>query len=411
MLAPPARARVHVRQLLRDSGLRYGTPTRPVAASDATHAPEERLFIAVLETFAALALDVAFLVGAPPGPRAAQLLILFATWTDQMRAAQALALAAREGQAAPRRLISRVESAVEGRAMSLGGDPAYGLVLHNGAVYVDAQFLGRQAVDTFLSMTFSKARAQRRRRAASHKKALLTEVLTALACAERPPRSPARRAILQQLEGLGLPPGIARSLRQRVKRAFERRPALRPLLRVVRSAGARHFLIEQTLLAALVDGRRSARELAFVAELAVLLGISHAEVRQVEVQLAEFYAQNRSVLDVFTVSAEAGRMGDALVDSMQSALEKNFQRLMREIRQTGELSALLTRAARGQTLSAEEKRKVRAGLVDVAKAIPALAIFAAPGGALLLIALAKVLPFNILPSAFQDEVPPPDSNQ
>ena len=39
----------------------------------------------------------------------------------------------------------------------------------------------------------------------------------------------------------------------------------------------------------------------------------------------------------------------------------------------------------------------------VAKAIPALAIFAAPGGMLLLVALAKVLPFNLLPSAFQDE--------
>ena len=62
-----------------------------------------------------------------------------------------------------------------------------------------------------------------------------------------------------------------------------------------------------------------------------------------------------------------------------------------------------TGAARGQKLSAEERRKMRAQLIDVAKAIPALAIFAAPGGILLLIALAKVLPFNILPSAFQDE--------
>jgi hypothetical protein len=69
------------------------------------------------------------------------------------------------------------------------------------------------------------------------------------------------------------------------------------------------------------------------------------------------------------------------------------------------LSVLLTRAARGQTLTREERRKVRAQLIDVVKAIPALAIFAAPGGILLLIALAKVLPFNILPSAFQDEPP------
>ncbi|WNZ63602.1 hypothetical protein QEG98_07750 [Myxococcus sp. MxC21-1] len=48
---------------------------------------------------------------------------------------------------------------------------------------------------------------------------------------------------------------------------------------------------------------------------------------------------------------------------------------------------------------------MRAQLVDVAKAIPALAIFAAPGGILLLAALGKVLPFSLLPSAFQEAAP------
>ena len=42
-------------------------------------------------------------------------------------------------------------------------------------------------------------------------------------------------------------------------------------------------------------------------------------------------------------------------------------------------------------------------LIDVAKSIPALAIFALPGGGILLPVLIKVLPFNILPSSFQDE--------
>ena len=60
-------------------------------------------------------------------------------------------------------------------------------------------------------------------------------------------------------------------------------------------------------------------------------------------------------------------------------------------------------AARGQKLTREERKAMREQLIDVAKVIPALAIFAAPGGILLLIALAKVLPFNILPSAFQDD--------
>ena len=56
-------------------------------------------------------------------------------------------------------------------------------------------------------------------------------------------------------------------------------------------------------------------------------------------------------------------------------------------------------------LSAEERRKVREQLMDIAKSIPALAIFALPGGGILLPVLIKVLPFNILPSAFAEETP------
>ena len=45
---------------------------------------------------------------------------------------------------------------------------------------------------------------------------------------------------------------------------------------------------------------------------------------------------------------------------------------------------------------------MRAQLIDLAKTIPALAIFAAPGGMLLLPILLKLLPFNLLPSSFAD---------
>ena len=67
----------------------------------------------------------------------------------------------------------------------------------------------------------------------------------------------------------------------------------------------------------------------------------------------------------------------------------------------GELGVFLGKLAIGQSLTPDEKRRMRLELIDLAKAIPALAIFAAPGGLLLLAALAKVLPFSILPSAFQ----------
>ena len=53
-------------------------------------------------------------------------------------------------------------------------------------------------------------------------------------------------------------------------------------------------------------------------------------------------------------------------------------------------------------LSAQEKRKVRQQLFDIMKTIPALAIFALPGGGIALPLLIKLLPFNLLPSSFED---------
>jgi hypothetical protein len=406
-----ARARALLRRTLRSSGLLYGTPTA-AAPEESSAAPEEKLFLAVLRTFAKMALDVAAVMQAPPGPRRDQLLVLFAALTGQLDTSDEVRRRLEKaGGGVPAKLRAKVASALAEQAMSLAGDPAYGLVLHNGAVYADAQMFGRQAIDFFGRGYLPPVAAQRRLDFAARQKALLVEVLTALACAERPPSFPARRAILRQIEDLRLPSKVESELRARVKKAFDRKPTLRTVVKEVRSRELRRFILEQTLLASLVDGKRSPEELAFIRELAGILQFSAEDLRQVEVEVAEFYAKNRSVVDVFTVASGADVMGEELVEGIQRTLERNFQALMREVRETGELSVLLAKAARGQRLTREERQKMRHQLIDVAKAIPALAIFAAPGGVLLFIALAKVLPFNILPSAFQDEEPPDEEEK
>lgn len=404
---PPGRARARrfLRRGLRDSGLLYGTPTGPQGPTPST-SPEEQLFLAVLRTFARLALEVAHRAGAADERRAEQLLVLFAALVGQVETAEEIALQLLEGKVPTRRHWSKVEGALVQRAISLSGDPVYGLVLHNGAVYVDGQLFGRLALGYFASGKLRPHVTGRMVEMAAREKVVLVEVLTALACAERPPGFAARRAVLRQIEDLCLPGKLEGELKARVKRAFERTPQVTAVVRPVRSAELKRFLLEQTLLASLVDGRRSPGELAFLTQLSEALGISAVERARYEVEVAEFYAQNRSVVDVFTVSAGAGRMGEELVESMQATVEKNFHRLLREVKEAGELSVLLAKAARGVSLTPEERRKMRVQLIDVAKVVPALAIFAAPGGMLLLIALAKVLPFNLLPSAFQDEPEP-----
>lgn len=82
-------------------------------------------------------------------------------------------------------------------------------------------------------------------------------------------------------------------------------------------------------------------------------------------------------------------------------LNKNRDRLSREVKQNKELMRLLNKS-RSEKLSEEEKKVVRDQLVEIIKMIPALAYFALPGSFITLPLLLKVLPKNILPNLLRD---------
>jgi len=403
---PVARARAYLHRALRESGLVYGTPELPEGAAPGG-APERALFLAILRTLGRLALDAARILEIPPGPRAVQLLRIFAAWAGALDAADEVADRLEQGIPVSGRLAGRIESALARRSLSLSADPLYGLVLHNGASYVDAQLFVHLAVDFWTGRRLGRRPLRRRLGVAARQKALLVEVLTALACAERAPGPEARRAILRQVDDLDLPTRLAATLRSRLRRSFDGPHDLERLVRPVRSREMRRFVVEQTVLASLVEGRRSPKELAFIRGLAAQLGITVETLKQIEAEVAEFYAHHRSVVDVFTVQDNAAALADEVVEGMIGTVDRSLHAVLAEAHQMGELSSLLGRLARGQSLSTAERRRLREQLLDLAKVIPALAIFAAPGGMLLLAALVKVLPQSFLPSAFQDAPPRP----
>jgi hypothetical protein len=128
-----------------------------------------------------------------------------------------------------------------------------------------------------------------------------------------------------------------------------------------------------------------------------------------QVEAAAFHADHQAWFRAFGLPEEAGwseladewnDFGERMVDKVATIVNENLDSIVVELRQTGELGALLAKAAAGQPLDAVERRKVKEQLIDLAKAVPALAIFAAPGGMVLLPLLAKLLPFDVLPSAF-----------
>lgn len=400
-----ARARRYVRGMLRESGLLFGTPNTP-ALPMSDMGPEEQLFLAVLRVFAKLALDVAVQLDAAPGPRPEQLLMLFAVLSHQLDDAEDIHRRIERAARAwplPQKLWLRVEEALAERAVSLASDPYYGLVLHNGALFADANLFGRVAIALFGTARFPREALERRLGFADAQKAKLVEVLVGLVTSERKPGFPARRAILRQIEDLKLPEALQDATVDLARRAFDRPVPVKRLVASVRSREMKRFIVEQTLLASLVDGRRSPREVAWTQELGSALGFTTEQLRALELEMADFYKRHRHVVDVFSLSGGAEVMGEEWVDELSGVMRKNYRALLKEVKETGELSVLLTRAARGQTLTSDEKAAMRRQLIDVAKAVPALAIFAAPGGVLLLLALAKVLPFDLRPSAFRDD--------
>jgi hypothetical protein len=72
--------------------------------------------------------------------------------------------------------------------------------------------------------------------------------------------------------------------------------------------------------------------------------------------------------------------------------------IQREGRETRQLIDVLLRLSGGEKVPQEEMDGAVNQLADLAKLVPALAIFSLPGGVVWLPLLAKILPFNLMPT-------------
>jgi hypothetical protein len=292
------------------------------------------------------------------------------------------------------------------------GDPRSGLPVSSGATAVLRRHLAR-VVGSFARTGALDADALHRHSTyAARELALLAEALAGLL---RTVAAPGRREAWvrrRQMARLGLRGAILREARARIMspRPPEELAAAAP-------EPMRGFLFEQLLLAQLRARLPAEGGGRFVETFAQSARFDPQLVLAAQVEAAaqsgdpqawfEEFEGHGGALDWQALADGVGEAADTIADRVGTAVTQNLGALVTEIRETGELGTLLTRAAAGQRLSADEKRKIRAQLVDVAKAVPALALFAAPGGSLLLPLLVKLLPFNLLPSAW-DKVGAPE---
>jgi hypothetical protein len=403
--------------MLRSSGLAYGTGAVDPAVelpSDAT--PGARAFAHFVAGLVRLCAKAAALSAAPYfvengrdlAPSAAidarrnQLLaVLGAVAGRNAEAVRIFRDPLGASETALQRLAARIAARLSRRYLAVGG-PFAGLPLHNGLCAIEVRSCATLALAAFAHGRISPGAAGVTARAALLWRCALVELLSGLAAAQENGVD-VIRSMDQVLRAQKLP---AREYRLLNRARRDPRPIER-LAPTMRSEALRRFGMEQVLLAALVDRRLEAGEIAFIERLASAVEIDAQRLAAYEAQVEEFYRQNRDALTALRLAETPEGLADALTSRLTAAIADNLDRILQEIRETGELAQLLARASAGGTLTPQEKAKVREQLIDVAKTIPALAIFAAPGGMLLLPLLVKLLPFNLLPSSFAD---PPRSS-
>lgn len=85
---------------------------------------------------------------------------------------------------------------------------------------------------------------------------------------------------------------------------------------------------------------------------------------------------------------------------VQALFKDVGEKTWREIVETGDMLEILWKMSLHMEVSTEEKHRAYEQAKDLAKTIPAFGIFLLPGGMILLPLIAKIVPWEILPSQF-----------
>ncbi|HBU78044.1 MAG TPA: hypothetical protein DEF18_08065 [Muricauda sp.] len=130
------------------------------------------------------------------------------------------------------------------------------------------------------------------------------------------------------------------------------------------------------------------------------LGKSKKEVESELDFVMNFFEKNKDKIAYLSNKNLAVQFYDGMSKNVGKLILRNSKRLKKELTESRELVALLSKST-VKDLSDEEKKKVQNQLLDIFKSIPSLAIFMLPGGAILLPIFIKLIP-KLLPSAFDD---------
>ena len=173
-----------------------------------------------------------------------------------------------------------------------------------------------------------------------------------------------------------------------------------PLLSEYTTLLERHFILDLASMAVWNDNVLDKKEKHFLWDLGKQLHIEQKEVAFSVSYIHGFITLHKEKISFFNYSNPVKHFYDQSSKTVSKLILRNKKRLTKELTESRELLLLLSKST-VKDLTEEEKQKAKDQLLDICKTIPSLAIFALPGGAVLLPLLVQFIP-KLLPSAFDD---------
>ncbi len=162
----------------------------------------------------------------------------------------------------------------------------------------------------------------------------------------------------------------------------------------------KYYVIDLAGISLWSDAKVENEERYFLFNLGEKIGVSEAYIIDSIHFINNFIERYKNEIPYFNNSNPVKNFYDHTTESVAVLINRNRNRLIKELSQSKELMQLLAKSTHKE-LDKDEKKKIKNQLLDICKSVPSLTIFLLPGGSLLLPILIKFIP-QLLPSAFNE---------
>ncbi len=169
------------------------------------------------------------------------------------------------------------------------------------------------------------------------------------------------------------------------------------------NSGDRGLVLSEAFFVATLNGSLSDSEEEALEAIAVALEISPQQRLEIQSSVLHSFEINAELRQGFSLTSLLERTRNSTARTIETIVKKNTVAIANEVRETGDLMQLLVKST-SEELSPDEQVRMKEQLQDLCRALPCLALFAAPGGSLLIPVLQRLLPINLLPSSFNEDV-------